>query len=36
MFVRQPTYRARLPLDQIRDQAVQQHFQNEFNKAFVS
>lgn len=36
MFVRQPAYRARLPLDQIRDQAVQQHFQNEFNQAFSS
>lgn len=36
MFVRQPAYRARLPLDQIRDQAVQQHFQDEFNKAFSS
>lgn len=36
LFVSQPLYRPRLPLDQIRDQAVQQHFQNEFIKAFVS
>jgi len=36
MFVRAPVYRPRLPLDQIRDQAVQQHFQNEFIRAFVS
>ena len=36
LFVSQPLYRPRLPLDQIRDQAVQQHFQNEFIRAFVS
>lgn len=36
LFVRQPIYRARLPLDQIRDQAVQQHFGNEFKQAFTS
>lgn len=36
MFVSQPMYRSRLPLDQIRDQAVEQHFQSEFNQAFNS
>lgn len=36
MFVRQPMYRQRLPLDQIRDRAVDAHFQGEFNKAFSS
>lgn len=36
MFVSQPMYRQRLPLDQIRDRAVDAHFQDEFNKAFSS
>ena len=36
MFVRQPMYRSRLPLDRIRDQAVETHFSTEFGKAFAS
>lgn len=36
LFVSQPMYRPRLDLDRIRDQAVQQHFQDEFNKVFSS
>lgn len=34
MFIQAPTYRTRLPLDQIRDQAVAENFSNEFNQAF--
>lgn len=34
MFVAAPTYRPRLHLDKIRDQAVDSHFSNEFNQAF--
>lgn len=34
MFIPSPTYRTRLPLDQIRDQAVAENFSNEFNQAF--
>ena len=36
LFVRQPMYRSRLPLDQIRDQAVETHFATEFGKVFAS
>jgi hypothetical protein len=36
LFVSQPMYRPRLDLDRIRDQAVQQHFQDEFNRVFSS
>lgn len=36
MFVRPPMYRSRLPLDRIRDQAVETHFATEFGKVFSS